>query len=98
LPYAYRTFELFFKRQLNIENIDEITKLLYETSNKKVSFEKFSQDFQSYANNQGQQDYLNAENEADQNNVFGVPTFIVRSEPFFGNDRIFMGKKEIRFT
>jgi hypothetical protein len=41
-PYAYRTFELFFKRQLNLENIDEITKLLYETSNENVSFEKFS--------------------------------------------------------
>ncbi|CAF5015232.1 unnamed protein product, partial [Rotaria sp. Silwood1] len=88
LPYAYRTFELFFKRQLNIENIDEITKILYETSNKNVSFEKFAQDFQTYANNQGQQEYLNAENEAEQDNIFGVPTFIVRGEPFFGNDRI----------
>ncbi|CAF2969198.1 unnamed protein product [Rotaria sp. Silwood2] len=95
LSYAYRTFELFFKRQLNIENIDEITKLLYETSNKNVSFEKFSQDFQSYANNQGQQDYLNAEHEADQDNVFGVPTFIVRGEPFFGNDRISWVKKRL---
>ncbi|CAF4221446.1 unnamed protein product, partial [Rotaria sp. Silwood2] len=93
--YALRTFELFFKRQLNLENINEITKLLYETSNKNVSFEKFSQDFQTYVNNQGQQDYLNAQNEAEQDHIFGVPTFIVRDEPFWGNDRISWIKKKL---
>ncbi|CAF2042763.1 unnamed protein product [Rotaria magnacalcarata] len=94
-PYAYRTFELFFNRQLNLENIDEITKLLYEASNKQIPFEKFAQDFQSYANNQGQQDYLNAQNEADQDQIFGVPTIIVRGEPFWGNDRISSVKKKL---
>ncbi|CAF1095265.1 unnamed protein product [Rotaria sp. Silwood1] len=93
--YAQRTFELFFKRQLNIEDLNVITKLLYETSNKNISFEKFSQDFQTYAMNQGQQDYLNAQNEADEDHIFGVPTFIVRDEPFWGNDRISWIKKKL---
>ncbi|CAF1466449.1 unnamed protein product, partial [Rotaria sordida] len=70
-------------------------RVLYETSNKNVSFEKFSQDFQTYTNNQSQQDYLNAQNEANQDNIFGVPTFIVRGEPFFGNDRISWLKKRL---
>jgi len=94
-PYSRLTFERFFNRQLNLENLDEITKVLYETSKKNLSFEKFSQDFQTYANNQGQKDYSNAENEADQDHIFGVPTFIVRDEPFWGNDRILWIKKKL---
>ncbi|CAM2697632.1 unnamed protein product [Rotaria socialis] len=86
--FASRTFELFFKRQLNIENIDEIIKLLYETSRKDKTLEEFSQDFQKYLNNQGQQDYLNAEKEAEQDHVFDVPMFIIRDELFWGHDRI----------
>ncbi|CAF4097390.1 unnamed protein product [Rotaria sordida] len=52
-------------------------------------------DFQTSANNQGQQDYLNAQNEADQDSVFGVPTFIIRGELFFGNDRISWAKNRL---
>ena len=94
-PFARLTFERFFNRQLNLENIDEITKLLYETSNKTLSFEKFFEDFQTYVNNQGKKDYSNAQNEADQDHVFGAPTFIVRGEPFWGNDRIVWIKKKL---
>ncbi|CAF1026425.1 unnamed protein product [Rotaria sordida] len=73
----------------------KLLNFFYETSNKNLSFDEFSQDFQSYANNQGQQDYLNAQNEADQDNIFGVPTFIIRGELFFGNDRISWVKKRL---
>lgn len=93
--YANRTFQLFFNRQLNIENIDEVTKILYETSPKNIPFEKFAQDFQTYANNQGQKDYVSAENEAEQDNIFGVPTFVVQGEPFWGNDRISWIRKKL---
>ncbi|CAF3386828.1 unnamed protein product [Rotaria socialis] len=92
--FASRTFELFFKRQLNIENMDEIIKLLYETSRKDKTFEEFSQDFQNYLNNQGQQDYLNAEIEAELDHVFGVPMFIIRDEPFWGYDRLSWVRKD----
>lgn len=94
-PYANLTFQRFFNRQLNLENLEEITKILYETSKKNLSFEKFSQDFQTYLNNQGQKDYSDAQNEAEQDNIFGVPTFIVRGEPFWGNDRILWVKKKL---
>ncbi|CAF3230389.1 unnamed protein product [Rotaria socialis] len=93
--FASRTFELFFKRQLNIENMDEIIKLLYETSRKDKTFEEFSQDFQNYLNNQGQQDYLNAEIEAELDHVFGVPMFIIRDEPFWGYDRLSWVRKRL---
>ncbi|CAF4787368.1 unnamed protein product, partial [Rotaria magnacalcarata] len=58
--------------------MDEIIKLLYETSKKDKTFDEFSQDFQNYFNSQGQQDYLNAQKEAEQDHVFGVPMFIIR--------------------
>jgi 2-hydroxychromene-2-carboxylate isomerase len=93
--YARLTFERFFNRQLNLEDLDEMTKLLYETSKTNLSFEQFSQDFQTYLNNQGEKDFSNAQNEADQDNIFGVPTFIVRGEPFWGNDRISWVKKKL---
>ncbi|UJR22072.1 hypothetical protein I4U23_025138 [Adineta vaga] len=93
--YAQQTFQRFFNRQLNLENFEEITKILYENSTKDVSFEKFIQDFQTYVQNQGEQDYLNAEKEAEQDRIFGVPTFIIRDEPFWGNDRIEWVKKKL---
>jgi 2-hydroxychromene-2-carboxylate isomerase len=93
--YAHRTFERFFNRQLNLENFDEITKLLYETSDKKLSFENFTQDFRTYLNNQGDKDYSNAEKEADQDHIFGVPAFVIRGELFWGNDRILWVKKRL---
>jgi 2-hydroxychromene-2-carboxylate isomerase len=93
--YARLTFERFFNRQLNLENLDEITKILYETSKTNLSLEKFSQDFQIYANNQGQNDYSDADKEAEQDHIFGVPTIIIRGEPFWGNDRISWIKKRL---
>jgi 2-hydroxychromene-2-carboxylate isomerase len=93
--YARLTFERFFNRQLNLENFEEITKILYETSKTNLSWEKFSQDFQTYANTQGEKDYSNADKEAEQDHVFGVPTVIIRGEPFWGNDRISWIKKRL---
>ncbi|CAF1384139.1 unnamed protein product [Adineta steineri] len=93
--FARQTFQRFFNRQLNLESLDEITKLLYETSDKKLSYEKFAQDFQTYLNNQGEKDYLNAEKEAEQDRIFGVPTYVIRDEPFWGNDRILWVKKKL---
>ncbi|CAF1175339.1 unnamed protein product [Adineta ricciae] len=86
--FAQQTFQRFFNRQLNLEDVEEITKLLYETSKKDVPYEKLAKDFQSYAQNQGAQDYSNAEKEAEEDKIFGVPTFVVRGEPFWGNDRV----------
>jgi 2-hydroxychromene-2-carboxylate isomerase len=94
-PYARLTFERFFSRQLNLEDFDEITKILYETSKKNVPFEQFAKDFQNYANTQGEQDRAEAEKEADEDNIFGVPTFVIRGEPFWGYDRLTWVKKRL---
>ena len=93
--FSRLTFERFFKRQLNLENLDEIIKILYDTSKTNLSFEEFSQDFQTYLNNQGEKDFSDVQIEADKDNIFGVPTFIVRGEPFWGNDRISWIKKKL---
>ena len=94
-PYARLIFERFFNRKLNLENFDEINKILYETSKKNVSFEQFTKDFQNYANTQGEKDHADAEKEADQDNIFGVPTLVIRGEPFWGYDRLDWVKKRL---
>lgn len=93
--FAQRTFAQFFNRQLNLESQQEITQLLFETSPKDVAFEKFAADFQSYLGQQGEQEYVNAEKEAEQDRIFGVPTFVVGGEPFWGNDRVAWVRKKL---
>jgi len=45
-------------------------------------------DFRRYAASEGPSDLAGAVAEADRDGVFGVPTFIVDGEPFWGNDRV----------
>jgi 2-hydroxychromene-2-carboxylate isomerase len=47
-----------------------------------------AEDFVRYASSDGTGDLELARAEADRDGVFGVPTFIVAGEPFWGNDRI----------
>jgi 2-hydroxychromene-2-carboxylate isomerase len=44
--------------------------------------------FERYASSDGPGDLELSRTEADRDGVFGVPTFIVAGEPFWGNDRI----------
>ena len=47
-----------------------------------------AEDFARYAADEGEADLGRAIEEADRDGVFGVPTFIVAGEPFWGNDRV----------
>lgn len=93
--YARLTFERFFNRQLNLENVDEIIKTLHETSTKNLSLDALAQDFQQYAQTEGEKCYNDAEKEAEADRIFGVPTVIIRGEPFWGNDRLSWIKKRL---
>ena len=94
--FARLTFERFFNRQLNLENPEELTKILYETSTKKnVSLDALARDFHQYAQNEGEKALTDAEKEAETDRIFGVPTVIIRGEPFWGNDRLSWIKKRL---
>ena len=44
--------------------------------------------FRRYAAHDGQRELSDAFAQGDRDGVFGVPTFIVDGEPFWGNDRV----------
>jgi 2-hydroxychromene-2-carboxylate isomerase len=80
-PYAGRVFERFFKRELNIEDIDALAAVMAEAGLDAAGFRR-------YAEGEGPNDLRAAAAEAERDGVFGVPTFIVAGELFWGNDRV----------
>ena len=79
--YSGRVFERFFKRELDLENLDALGAVLAE-----VGLEPA--DFRRWADTEGQESLSAARGEADHDGVFGVPTLIVAGEMFWGNDRL----------
>jgi len=86
--YTDTVFERFFKRQLEIEDADEISKILVECG---VDVG----DFKNYVEKEGHQRVAEIISLADKDEVFGVPSFIVEGELFFGNDRIDWVRKKL---
>jgi 2-hydroxychromene-2-carboxylate isomerase len=80
-PYADRVFERFFRRELNIEDIDALADVMAEAGLDAAGFRR-------YAEGEGPNDLRAAAAEAERDGVFGVPTFIVAGELFWGNDRV----------
>ena len=80
-PYADRVFERFFRRELNIEDIDALAAVMAEAGLDAAGF-------RCYAEAEGPNDLRTAAAEAERDGVFGVPTFIVAGELFWGNDRV----------
>jgi 2-hydroxychromene-2-carboxylate isomerase len=80
-PYADRVFERFFKRELNIEDLDALAAVLAEAGLDAAGFHR-------YAGGEGPNDLRAAAAEAERDGVFGVPMFNVAGELFWGNDRV----------
>ena len=79
--YSDRVFERFWKQELDVENREMISALVAE-----VGLDPSS--FLDYADRDARADLDACFAEADRDKVFGVPTFIVNGEPFWGEDRI----------
>ena len=80
-PYSDRVFERFFKRELDIENAAALAAVIKETGLDADGFNR-------YALRDGPRELADAFATGDRDGVFGVPTFIVDGEPFWGNDRL----------
>ena len=80
-PYSDRVFERFFKRELDIENAAALAAVMKETGLDADAFNR-------YAAHDGPRELAEAFAAGDRDGVFGVPTFIVDGEPFWGNDRV----------
>ena len=79
--YSERVFERFWRGQLDVERRESIAALLDEAGCDSATFS-------SYADSGGRQDLDACFAEADNDKIFGVPTFVVDGEPFWGEDRI----------
>ncbi len=83
-PYAERVFERFWKRELAVEDPAALTAILRETGADPAPFERYVADEESEAKPRLKAYFA----EADRDHVFGVPTFVIDGELFWGYDRM----------
>jgi len=79
--YSSIVFERFFKRELNLEDQAALENTMAEVSLDPA-------EFRQYLEEGAIEDLDLAVAEAEQDNIFGVPTLLIDGEPFWGNDRI----------
>jgi 2-hydroxychromene-2-carboxylate isomerase len=81
IEYSRFTFERFFRRELEIDQLDAVGDVV-----KELGFS--TEDFREYAEHEGASEYDRAQQEAAEDHVFGVPIFLFDGEPFWGHDRL----------
>ncbi len=79
--YADMVFERFFKRALDIEDREAMRAVLAEAGADASGFDAF-------ADGEGRNELVQIIAQAEEQGLFGVPTFIVDGELFWGYDRI----------
>ena len=84
LPYANRVFERFWKRELDVEDPAELTAILDEVGADLGKFESYIATEDIEAKPRLKACFA----EAYHDQVFGVPTFVIAGERFWGYDRI----------
>jgi 2-hydroxychromene-2-carboxylate isomerase len=81
ISYSDRVFERFWKHELDVENPDAIDGVLNEVGLDPIEFHR-------YVEADARADLDRCFEEAADDQIFGVPTFVVEGEPFWGEDRI----------
>ncbi|MCA8928414.1 MAG: DsbA family protein [Alphaproteobacteria bacterium] len=87
--YHDQVFERFFKRELDIEDPAAIAAVLAACGAADAG------GFAAFLDGEGEQRYRQGLTDAEEAGVFGVPTFVVNGELFWGSDRIDMVHKAI---
>ena len=83
-PYADRVFERFWKRELEVEDPAALTAILTEVGADTAQFRQYIQDEEAEAKPRLKACFA----EAARDHVFGVPTFVIERELFWGCDRV----------
>jgi 2-hydroxychromene-2-carboxylate isomerase len=86
--YLDRAFERFWRRELDIEDRGAIAKLIDECGAP-------SQAFADFADGEGRHELDRVCDEAEAAGVFGVPTFVIDGELFWGGDRVWMVRERL---
>jgi 2-hydroxychromene-2-carboxylate isomerase len=79
--YGRPVWELFFRRELDIEKFEQLAPLL-------VNAGLDPNACKSYCAADGPRELAEALAEGERDKIFGVPTMMVDGEPFWGNDRV----------
>ncbi len=88
-PYHGRVFELFWKRELDIEKPELIARTLSE-----CGFD--ASGFGTYLAGEGRREHDRLRAEAEAGGVFGVPSTVVDGELFWGNERLGHVRERLR--
>jgi len=83
-PYADRVFERFWKHELDIEDAGALAAILEEVGADASTFRDWVRDEEREAKPRLKRCFA----EAAADKVFGVPTFVVDGELFWGYDRV----------
>ncbi|MGE5271691.1 MAG: 2-hydroxychromene-2-carboxylate isomerase [Thiohalocapsa sp.] len=79
--YNDLVFERFWKRELDIEDVAVIAGVLGEVG-------ADAGGFAAYAEAEGRHEVARISRSAEAEGIFGVPTFVVDGEPFWGNEHL----------
>jgi 2-hydroxychromene-2-carboxylate isomerase len=83
-PYSDRIFERFWRRELEVENVDALAAILDEVGADTAKFRAYNADEEAEAKPRLKACFA----EADRDHVFGVPTMVIDGELFWGCDRM----------
>lgn len=86
--YSGIVYEHFWKRELDIEDREAICKVLEESGAPVAAFFDFLE-------GEGHRELERINREAEEIGVFGVPTFVIDGELFWGGDRIWMVREKL---
>ena len=83
-PYADRVFERFWRHELDVESVDALAAILSEVGGATDKFLSYIGDENAEAKPRLKRGFA----EAERDMVFGVPTFVIDGERFWGYDRM----------
>lgn len=86
--FVDRTFEGFFKRQLDVEQVDQVTQALRDAGIDTAGFA-------AYLAGPGRQLHDRQRIETEESGVFGVPSLVIEGEIFWGGDRIELARERL---
>jgi len=81
-------FERFWKRELDIEDREAIRQALAQSGAESAAFDEF-------ADGEGRRELERIGRAAEETGVFGVPTFVIDGELFWGGDRLWMVREKL---
>lgn len=81
--YSRMVFEEFFKRELAADEAEAIAAVI-------TSLGLSADDYLDYLAGEGMAEYERAQEEAIEDQIFGVPLFVFQGEQFWGHDRLWL--------